>query len=154
SLLSGSYGTLDVDQTGKWTYTLDNSRIATQNLAEGQHALDTFTVKVADQYGAFDTQTVNIDVVGTNDAPVMQTAAVSRPPVTEDQSLTATGLAQFSDLDLTDTHTVAAALQSAALSGGGTLPVGLAGQLAAAAHATLIDPATGDGHGQIQWDFA
>ena len=57
SLLSGTFGTLDINQTGTWTYTLDNSRIVTENLAEGQHATDTFTVQVADQFGAFDSKT-------------------------------------------------------------------------------------------------
>src|SRR5262249_28055276 len=54
SLLSGIYGTMNVNQSGTWTYTLDNSRQVTQNLAAGQHATDTFTVQVADQFGAFD----------------------------------------------------------------------------------------------------
>ena len=105
---------------GAWTYTLDNSRAATQALAQGQHATDTFTVQVADQYGATDTTTINIDVVGTNDAPMMQTppvlAAAHRGSAST-PNLTATGLAQFSDVDLTDTHTVSAVLQSSGLSG-------------------------------------
>jgi len=59
------------------------------------------------------------------------------------------------DVDLTDTHTTSAVLQSAILSGGGSLPAGLAALLAnAIATPTLIDPSTGDGHGQLQWDFA
>ncbi|MBI3056195.1 MAG: hypothetical protein HYY77_19455, partial [Betaproteobacteria bacterium] len=56
SLLGGTYGTLNVDQAGNWVYNLDNGRTATQNLAEGQTATDPFTVKVADQFGAFDTR--------------------------------------------------------------------------------------------------
>jgi len=155
SLLSGQFGTLDIDQSGAWTYTLDNGRTVTQNLAEGQHATDTFTVKVADQYGAFDTKTINIDVVGTNDAPTMQTPAVSRS-LTEDSAptLTATGLAKFSDVDLTDTHAVAATLQSASLSGGAAIPSDLAALLDGAMTTHIIDLATGDSDGELQWDFA
>ena len=120
STLGGTYGTLDINQAGAWTYTLNNALTATQALAQGQHATDTFHVQVADQYGATDTRTISIDVAGSNDAPVMQTPAVLRQ-VFEDQStpnVTATGLAQFTDVDLTDTHTVSAVLQSSGLSGG------------------------------------
>lgn len=158
SQLGGTYGTLNVDQTGTWTYTLDNSRAATQALAQDQHATDTFTVTVADEHGAFDTRTVAVDVTGTNDAPIMQTNAVART-LTEDSNvnsgnLVATGESQFSDVDLTDTHTLTASLDSATLSGGGALPAGLSSLLNNAMAMTLLDPATGDGHAQLQWDFA
>ncbi|MEZ5889611.1 MAG: VCBS domain-containing protein [Xanthobacteraceae bacterium] len=71
SFLSGMYGSLNINQAGAWTYLLDNTRLATQSLAEGQHATDSFTVQVTDQYGASDIKVINIDVVGTNDAPVI-----------------------------------------------------------------------------------
>ena len=154
SNLGGSYGSLDVNQSGSWTYSLNNALTSTQSLAQGQHATDTFTVQVADQFGATDTQAINIDVVGTNDAPVMQTGAASRTLV-EDGSvpnLTATGLAQFQDVDLTDGHTVSAALTSSVLSGG-TISSGLAALLGGAMSATLMtDPEPG--HGQYHWDFS
>ncbi len=156
SLSAGSYGTLNVSQGGTWNYVLNNALASTQALAEGQHATDTFTVRVADEYGAFETTTITIDVTGSNDAPIMQTAAVSRS-LGEDASpttLTATGLAQFSDVDLTDTHTISASLQSATLSGGGAMPSGLSALLGNAMQAALAQPEVGDGHGQLQWDFA
>ena len=67
SILGGSYGALDINQSGGWTYLIDNSLASTQSLSEGQHVTETFDVKVADQYGAFDTETIHIDVFGTND---------------------------------------------------------------------------------------
>lgn len=159
SLLPGAFGTIDVDQTGKWTYTLDNTRTATQNLAQGQHASDTFTVQLADQFGPTDSRVINVDVVGTNDAPVVTTAPVAIS-LTESSNvdgagnLHSFGLAQFSDIDLTDTHTISATLQSSNLSGGGLLPAGLAALLNNAMSAGLTSPETGQGHGELQWNFS
>src|SRR5262249_22654920 len=103
---------------------------------------------------------VNIDVVGTNDAPLMQTQTTART-FTEDSgvngsgNITATGIAQFSDVDLTDTHTTSAALVSAILSNGHTVPASVAA-LAATAIPTpvLLDDSNGDGQGGAQWNFA
>lgn len=158
STLGGAYGTLTVAQSGAWTYDIDNARAATQALAQGQFATDTFTVQVADEFGAFDTRTIAIQVAGTNDGPVIQTADVSRA-LGEDANvaagqLTATGEGQFSDVDLTDTHTMSAVLATAQLSGGAPLPAGLAAALGGAVTTTLLDAATGDGHAQYRWDFA
>jgi VCBS repeat-containing protein len=97
-------------------------------------------------------------VVGTNDGPTMQTPAVSRA-LTEDSgvngsgNLAATGLAQFADVDLTDTHTLSATLQSAVLSDGGSLPAGLQALLDTAVTTSFNDDSNGDGHGELQWNF-
>ena len=156
SILSGNFGTLNINQAGNWAYNLDNSRAATQNLAEGQTATDVFTVQVTDEFGASDTQTVTITVGGTNDAPVMQTAAVSRTTAedSETPNLTETGLAQFSDVDLIDVHGVGTSLQSATLNGAPVSP-GLYALLAGAMMASLNsgNDSTGDGHGEVKWDF-
>ena len=157
SLVSGTYGTLNINQAGTWNYTLDNNRTATQNLAQGQTATETFTVQVMDEHGASDTETITINVAGSNDGPVMQTGAVSRTTGedSETPNLTETGLMQFSDLDLSDTHAVGASLQSAVLSSGGTVSAGLSAALNAAISASLsADPTPGDGHGGLQWDFS
>jgi VCBS repeat-containing protein len=151
----GIYGNLNIDQNGHWTYTLDNSRTATQSLAEGQTAIDTVTVQVVDEFGAVATQTISVTVVGTNDGPVMQTPSATRMLGEDDTpALMATGQAQFSDADLTDTHSVSATLQSATLSTGASLPAALSALLNSAMTAFLNDPATGDGHGGLQWNFA
>ncbi|HEX8302688.1 Ig-like domain-containing protein [Sphingomonas sp.] len=67
---NGTYGTFALTNAGAWTYTLDNSRAATQGLAEGQSVTETFTVRVTDEKGGFATEQVTITVNGTNDAPV------------------------------------------------------------------------------------
>ena len=49
----------------------DAERIAIAHLRD--HLADSFTVKVADNHGGSTTQLVTIDIVGTNDAPVINT---------------------------------------------------------------------------------
>jgi T1SS-143 domain-containing protein len=63
----GAYGTLSVDQTGKWTYVLDQSKADPLTASDQKH--DVFTVQVSDGHGGVTTQTVNVTVNGTNDAP-------------------------------------------------------------------------------------
>ncbi|MBN8975873.1 MAG: VCBS domain-containing protein [Rhizobiales bacterium] len=73
---AGTYGTMAIDATtGKWTYTLDDSRGATQALGMGDHATESFVATVTDTHGASATQTVTVTINGTNDAPVLTTAA-------------------------------------------------------------------------------
>ncbi len=69
SILKGMYGSLDIDQTGKWTYVLDPGLAATHALAGGQMVHDTFQVRVTDGSGASDFKTVDVTVTGANDAP-------------------------------------------------------------------------------------
>ena len=74
---NGTYGTFAIDPTtGVWTYTLDDSRAATQALGEGDAPVtETFVAMVSDGHGGSDTAAVTITVTGTNDAPVLTTAA-------------------------------------------------------------------------------
>ena len=67
-----TYGTFVIDPvSGVWTYTLDNSLVATQALHEDQHVTQSFDVVVTDEHGASDTTPVTIIIQGTNDAPTM-----------------------------------------------------------------------------------
>jgi VCBS repeat-containing protein len=65
--ITGRYGTLFIDQTGQWTYTLNDQLPQTQALTLGQTVRETFTVKVTDANGASDTQTVTISIQGSNE---------------------------------------------------------------------------------------
>ena len=66
----GTYGTMTFDAiTQVWTYTLDNTRMATQALAEGQLETERFIFSTTD-VGDFN---VAITVIGANDAPVADT---------------------------------------------------------------------------------
>ncbi|MGI2202230.1 VCBS domain-containing protein, partial [Shewanella baltica] len=70
-----TYGSFAVDASGKWTYTLDNTKAATQALAEGATQTVTYTVRVTDDKGAWVDQIVTITITGTNDAPVINSAS-------------------------------------------------------------------------------
>lgn len=98
----GTYGRFTLDQTGKWTYTLDNGRPETQALPQGQTVTDSFTVTVTDGQGATDTQTVTITVTGANDAPVItgtSSATVQEDVGVVDGTLCAGGTLTIADAD-------------------------------------------------------
>ena len=63
---NGTYGTMAFDGT-TWTYTLDNSRDVTQNLAAGQTVEDEFIFTADDT----ESLTVTITVNGANDVPTI-----------------------------------------------------------------------------------
>jgi VCBS repeat-containing protein len=65
--VQGTFGTLTINQAGEWTYTLDNGRTATQALNASDHPVESFTVKVADAQGAFETRTVTVTVNGADE---------------------------------------------------------------------------------------
>ncbi|MGN5139251.1 VCBS domain-containing protein [Aeromonas sp. 164P] len=70
---AGTYGTFSVDTQGHWTYTLDNSNPQVQALGATDHRTETFTVEVTTDSGERVTQTVQVTVAGTNDAPIVTT---------------------------------------------------------------------------------
>ena len=97
----GQYGSLTIDQNGKWTYTLDNDSAKVQALAEGQKVTDTITVTVDDGNGGKTTQTITITITGTNDAAII---TPSKPgddagSVKEDDKLTTGGKLDVTDKD-------------------------------------------------------
>jgi VCBS repeat-containing protein len=65
--VSGIYGNLVISANGSYTYTLDNSRIQTQNIIGGQTVNDIFTYKITDGKGGFDTATISVAILGTLD---------------------------------------------------------------------------------------
>src|SRR5439155_1755184 len=73
---AAGHGTANVDADGTWHYTVSDSG-AVDALAVGEHLADSFTVQVDDHHGGLAAQLVSIDIVGTNDAPVITSAAQS-----------------------------------------------------------------------------
>ena len=103
STLNGTYGSLTVNQNGTWTYNLANGQANVQALAQGETVTDSFQVQVADQFGATATQTVNVTVTGTNDAPVM--TGTTTGSVQEDNNPLVTGHLSATDVDHGATQT-------------------------------------------------
>ena len=97
------------------------------------------------------TRPVTITITGTNDAPVL--AADASGPHTVTEGLNTTGTFVFTDVDLTDHHTVSMSVTSATWSGGATLPSGVAAALAGALSATVSD-GTGPGSGSVAVTFS
>jgi len=86
SVVDGTYGSLVLNADGTYTYTLDNTRPATNALGTGQHATETFTYTITDDSKASASTTLTITVDGANDAPTT-TAAATPQNVDEDTPL-------------------------------------------------------------------
>ncbi|WP_339527750.1 VCBS domain-containing protein, partial [Pseudomonas sp. EL_65y_Pfl2_R96] len=100
---TGTYGSIAVDSTGQWTYTLANGSdgIASvvQSLKAGESHDEVFSVQVSDGLGGVKTQLVTVTVSGSNDAPVLSFATGNEAgAVQEDTTLSVSG--QFSSTDI------------------------------------------------------
>ncbi|MGV7006083.1 VCBS domain-containing protein [Desulfovibrio sp. QI0442] len=65
--VDGTYGTLSIDASGKYTYSLDESKA--NFLDSGEERQENFTIYVRDEHGAWDSKQITVAVHGTNDAP-------------------------------------------------------------------------------------
>ena len=121
-------------------------------LAANETLTVVYNVTATDNSGVSLTRRVTVTITGTNDAPVLAADASGPHAVTE--GLSTTGTLTFTDVDLTDHHTVSTSLASAPTwSGGTTLPSGLAAVLAGALSATTTN-STGSGSGSIAATFS
>lgn len=66
-VVDGIYGTLTINPDGSYVYHLDNSRQATQNLAEGEQQTEVFTYSITDGQGGSDAATLSININGLAD---------------------------------------------------------------------------------------
>ncbi|WP_255350713.1 Ig-like domain-containing protein [Limnohabitans sp. DM1] len=75
--LAGVYGTFTLNtSSGAWTYTLDNSRDATQALAAQATVTDKLTVTSKDGTAS---QDISVLITGTDDAPVLSIPSAGPP---------------------------------------------------------------------------
>ncbi|WP_417456237.1 VCBS domain-containing protein [Kordiimonas sp.] len=89
----GTYGNLDIDESGAWTYDLDEDNAAVQALADGDTLGDTLTINSVDGTE----QDIVITITGVNDAATFGgdlTGALN-----EDVDTTITGTATVDDVD-------------------------------------------------------
>ncbi|MFA0556913.1 tandem-95 repeat protein, partial [Vibrio sp. 10N.222.55.A1] len=63
--LTGSFGTLIVNEDGSYNYVADNA----DSLKAGEQVSETFTYTISDGKGGMDTAALTITVTGTNDGP-------------------------------------------------------------------------------------
>jgi VCBS repeat-containing protein len=75
TVIEGTYGQLTINQDGSYSYALDNSRPATEALAEGQQVTDVFTYRVTDNFGATALAELSIGITGASDGPLVSAGA-------------------------------------------------------------------------------
>ncbi|WP_037422340.1 VCBS domain-containing protein, partial [Shewanella xiamenensis] len=102
---AGTYGHFSLSADGRWSYQLDNSKPEIQQLSEGVMLHENFNVHSADGT----THTISVDIVGTNDVPVL---AAQSQSVSEDGSLL-TGQMVATDVDTGDSQTFSTTAQTA-----------------------------------------
>jgi VCBS repeat-containing protein len=99
---SAAGAAVSLDAAGNVFYDATASA-ALNSLAAGESRTDSFTYRVADGHGGFDTATVAVTVEGRNDAPQANPDVAGTD---EDHALSIDVLANDTDPDTSDTHTV------------------------------------------------
>ncbi len=152
---NGALGSLTASVTGdttgtgqggviSWNYSVADS--AVEYLAKDQTKVEHFTITLDDGNGGQIARTIDVTITGTNDAPVVATADVTGG-VTEQTSapagnLTDGGTIAFTDVDLTDHHSI----QPTIVASNGAL-----GSLTA----SVTGDTTGTGQGGvISWNYS
>ncbi|MFK4723648.1 VCBS repeat-containing protein [Bradyrhizobium niftali] len=126
----------------QWHYALNNS--TAQYLAAGQSVVEHYTVTVSDGHSSTTTQDVAITITGTNDV-VSITSGAQSGAVVEDapttpspsDSLNANGTISFTDVDLSDGHTVSFAAAAGNTTSLGTFALGAVSEAANAANGSV-----------------
>ena len=147
------------DSTGTVTYDFTAPDDDFDYLADGEDLVLTYTVTIDDQTaGGTDTADIVVTITGSNDRPVLSVVGGNDVigAVAEDDTapnLTDTGTITLTDVDLTDTHTVAVAINSTTPSAGVTVDAPTQTLLDAALTANVSTAATGTGTGEVTWNF-
>ena len=106
-VVSGNYGQIQIDNSGEYTYTLDNNNAAVQALDDGETLTESFTYTVTDNEGGASTATLSITVNGTNDSPKVGGTLPNQSDNDADTISTIDVTGVFSDVDDTLTYTAA-----------------------------------------------
>jgi VCBS repeat-containing protein len=139
-----------------WTFGIADNQL--DFLADGETLTLTYNVRVSDASDSA-TQTVTVMVAGTNDAPVItsgpESGSVAEQANTTGSSAadTTTGTLAFGDVDLTNSHTVQVALDSAVWSTNSGIPAQTQADLSSAL-TTMLHDSAGSGSGSIDWTFS
>ena len=151
NLFSGDYGDMTLNADGSYTYSLDNGNPLVQQLAIGETLTDTFSYTIIDPDGATSESSLTLTINGTNDAPDI--SITTGDSVTETinelpdlaageniSDVSTAGTISFSDVDLSDTHTVEIAADN----------TGYLGEISV----LKTDDSTSDGTGSLSWEFS
>ncbi|MBP0482488.1 VCBS domain-containing protein [Sagittula salina] len=113
--VTGQFGQLVVAADGSYSYIADQSLAAVYSLPLGDEISESFTVEVADAYGAVVAQQLTVTIVGINTTP---TAVADSAAAVED------GATIFGNVGDNDSDPDTGAVLSFALAAGGTPPDG------------------------------
>lgn len=152
--LSGSYGQIVMDESGNYTYTLDETNAAVQALAAGDTLTEYFNYSVKDSTDLFDQAVLSITIRGSNDAPVVDTPTADETDEAADgsaQDILVTGSLRFDDVDTDDLIDVLSSSNDDMVWSDGTLPSGLASALWAGLSLSGTDL---NAPGSLDWTFS
>lgn len=95
--IEGQYGTLRINPDGTYSYRTNENADALGIKPDGtpETGKDSFTIYVKDAHGGLTSQTVDITVKGSNDAPVIESSM---------QANDTSGSFSFTDVDANDSH--------------------------------------------------
>jgi VCBS repeat-containing protein len=143
--------------SGSVAFTFSAADSAFDFLAAGQSLTVIYNVTVTDNTGASSTQQARITIINgppalapDNSGPHTITELAGKTGDTVDHDI-ASGTLTFTDVNLSDTHTVGNNLVSAIWSGGATLPSMM---LASALTTSVSSDSTGSGSGAVSFRFS
>ena len=93
--VTGTYGSLTIDENGNWSYSADNSQAAIQVLGDGDSLTDTITVQSVDGT----TKDITVTINGINDIAVISGADAASTTEDDAATLTASGKLDVTDAD-------------------------------------------------------
>jgi len=99
AVVVGTYGSVQLNANGSYTYTLNNAAPIVQALAAGQSVTDVFSYQMQDTAGAVSSATLTITVTGTNDAPVVGTSAGALAYTENDPATPVDAVVTVTDVD-------------------------------------------------------
>ncbi len=115
SSLSGAHGSLVLNASGDFTYTVNETDAAVQALRGQTNTLtDVFTYTMRDTAGITSTTTLTISIHGTNDAQVLATPTANQNAIAGAQFSLTLPASTFTDVDSGDTLTYGATLADGA----------------------------------------
>ncbi len=100
--VTGTYGSVNVATGGAYTYSLDSSNLAVQDLTTGEFLTDIFTYTITDSDGDVSTTTLTITINGADDGVVLTIPDNDGPAGGSEEVVYERGLATGSSPDNSD----------------------------------------------------
>ena len=111
-VVATQYGEIDVDESGQYSYQVNNTLAAVQSLAVGEVLVDEISYSITDQQGGEAQGYLRVTIQGENDAPEALADSYTTDEQTELLVSASNGvLANDIDRDLSDEHQVVTIVQ-------------------------------------------